>query len=61
MYAWYECHCLIGAGMEAKLLVELLMSRAVLVQRSPDPLYDVQGLGSQIAVLLVKAALYFCC
>ena len=61
MHAWYECHYLIGAGTEAELLIELLMSRAVLLQRSPDPLYDVQGLGSRITVLLEKAALYFCC
>ena len=61
MYARYECHYLIRAGTEAKLLVELLMSRSVLLQRSSDPLYDVQGLGSRVTVLLEKAALYFCC
>ena len=26
MYAWYECHYLIGTGTEAELLIELLMS-----------------------------------
>ena len=61
MYAWYECHCLIGTGTEAKLLIELLMSRAVLLQRSPDLLNDVQGLGSRITVLLEKVALYIYC
>ena len=61
MYVWSECHNLIGAGTEAKLLVELLMSRAILVQRSPDPLYDVPGLGSRITVLLEKFALDFSC
>ena len=61
MYAWYECHYLIGAGTEAELLVELLTSRVVLLQCSPDPLDGVQGLGSWIIMLLEKAALYFCC
>ena len=60
MYTRYECHYLIRAGTEAKSLVDLLMSCYVLLQRSPDPLYDVQGLGSRITVLLEKAALYFC-
>ena len=45
----------------AKLLVWLVTSRAVLLQCSPDPLNDVQGLGSRIVVLLEKATLYFCC
>ena len=61
MYAWYECHCHIGAGTEAELLVELLTSRDVLLQCSPDPLDVVQGLGSRIMVLLETAALYLCC
>ena len=61
MYAWYECHYLIGTGTEAELLVELLMSCDVLLQCSPDPLDGVQGLGSWIIMLLEKAALYFCC
>ena len=61
MYAWYECHYFIGTGTEAELLIELLTSRAILLQCSPDPLNDVQGLGSQIMVLLEKAALYLCC
>ena len=61
MYARHECHHLIGTATEAGLLVELLMSRAVLLHRSPDPLYDVQGLDSRITVLLEKAALYFFC
>ena len=61
MYAWYECHYLIGAGTETELLVELLTSRAVLLQCSPEPLNDVRGLDSHTMVLLEKAALYFCC
>ena len=61
MYAWYECHCFIGTGTEAGLLIGLLMSRAVLLQCSPEPLNDVQGLGSRTMVLLEKAALYLCC
>ena len=61
MYAWYECHYLIGTGTEAELLIELLTSRAILLQCSPDPLNDVQGFGSRIMVLLEKATLYLCC
>ena len=61
MYARHECHHLIGAETEAGLLVELLTSRAVLLQGSSDPLNGVHGLGSQIRVLLEKAASYFCC
>ena len=61
MYAWYECHYLIRIGMKAELLIELLTSRAVLLQCSPDPLNGVQGLGSQTMVLLEKATLYLCC
>ena len=61
MDAWYECHYLIGTGMEAELLIELLMSRTALLQCGPDSLCDVQGLGSRITVLLEKAALYLCC
>ena len=61
MYAQYECRHLIGTGTEAKLLVELLTSRAVLLQNSPDSLDSVQELGRRIKVLLGKAALYFCC
>ena len=45
---------------EAELLIELLTSRAVLLQCGPDPLNDVQGLSSRIMVLLEKAALYLC-
>ena len=61
MYAWYECHYLIGAGTEADLLIELLTSRAVLLQCCPEPLNDVQGLGSHTMVLLEKVALYLYC
>ena len=61
MYARYECRHLIGTGMEAGLLVELLTSRDVLLQNSPDSLDSARELGRRIKVLLEKAALYFCC
>ena len=57
MYAQYECRHLIGIEMEAKLLVKLLMSWAVLLQNSPDSLNGVRGLGRRIKVLLEKDAL----
>ena len=60
MYAWYECYYLIGIGTEAELLIELLTGSAVLLQCSPDPLNDVQGLDSRTMVLLEKATLYLC-
>ena len=56
MYARYECRHLIGTGTEAKLLVKLLTSQAVLLQNSPDSLDGVRGLGSRIKDLLEKAA-----
>ena len=61
MCAWYECHYLIRAGTEAELLVKLLTGRVVLLQRSPDLLDGVHGLGNRIADLFEKAVLYFCC
>ena len=61
MYARYERRHLIGTGTEAKLLVELLSSWAVLLQSSPDSLDSVWELGRRIKVLLEEAALYFCC
>ena len=61
MYAWNECRYFIGTGTEAKLLVELLMSLAVLLQCSSDLLDGVQGLGSRTMVLLEKATMYLCC
>ena len=61
MYAWYECHYFIGTGTEAKLLVELLTSLAVLLQCSSELLDGVQGLGSRTMLLLEKAVLYLCC
>ena len=61
MYAWYERRHLVGTGTEAKLLVELLTSRAVLLKCSLEPLNDVRGLDSRAMVLLEKAVLYFCC
>ena len=61
MYARCECRHLIGTGTEAKLLIDLSMSRAILLQNSPDSLDSVRELGSRIKVLLVKAALYLCC
>ena len=61
MYARYERRYLNGTWMEAKLLVELLMSRAVRLQNSQVPLDSVRVLGRRIKVLLEKATLYFCC
>ena len=61
MYARRESRHVIGTGTEAKLLVELLTSRAVLLQNSQDPLDSVRELGRRIEVLLGQAALYFCC
>ena len=61
MHERCECRHLVGTGTEAELLVELLTSRAVLLQCSPEPLNDVQRLGSRSMVLLEKAALYLCC
>ena len=61
VYAWCECHYLVEIGTEAELLVELLTSRAVLLQRSPEPINDVRGLDSHTMVLLEKAVLYLCC
>ena len=42
MYARYECHHLVGTRTEAKLLVELLTSWAVLLQSSPDSFDSVR-------------------
>ena len=61
MYPRNVCHHLVGVETEVELLIELLMSCAVLLQCSPEPLYDVQGLDSRTMVLLEKAALYLCC
>ena len=61
MDAWYECHYLIGIGTEAKLLIELLTSWAVLLRSSPDSFDSVRELNHRIKVLLEEAALYFCC
>ena len=61
MHAWYKCHYLIGAGTEAKLLVELLTSWAVLLPSNPDSFDSVRELSRRTKVLLEKAALYFCC
>ena len=60
MYTWYEPRHLVGTETEAELLVELLTSRAVLQQNSPDSFASVRELGLRIKVLLDKAALYFC-
>ena len=51
MHTRYECHCLIGTGMEAKLLVELLTSWAVLLQGSLDSFDSVLELGHWIKIL----------
>ena len=61
MYARYECRHLVGTGTEAKLLIELLTSWAVLLQSSPYSFDSVRELGRRIKVLFEKAALYFCC
>ena len=61
MYAWCGCRYLVGTGTEAELLIELLTSRVVLLQCSPESLNDVQGLDSRTMVLLEKAAMYLCC
>ena len=61
MYTWYECHYFMVTGTEAELLIELLTKRAILLQCSPEPFNDVQGLGSHTMLLLEKAALYLCC
>ena len=61
MYTRYERRHLVGTGTEAKLLVELLTSWAVLLQSSPDSFDSVSEHGRRIKVLLVKAALYLCC
>ena len=60
MHARYERRQLVGTRTEAKLLVEILMSWAVLMQSSPDTFDSVRELGRRIKVLLEKAALYFC-
>ena len=61
MYMRCECCHFIRTGTEAKLLVEFLMSLAVLLQCSSKLLDGVQGLGSRTMVLFEKAALYLCC
>ena len=61
MYAWRRFRRLTGTRTEAELLVELLTSRAVLMQNSPDSLDNVRELGRRIKVLPKKAALCFCC
>ena len=61
MYAWYERRHLVGAGTEAELLVELLMSWAVLLRSSTGSFDGVRELGRRIEVLLGEAALYFYC
>ena len=54
MYAWYNCRHLVGTGTEAELLVELLTSRAVLLQNNPDSLNSVRGIGRRIKVCLKR-------
>ena len=61
MYTWCECCHLVGTETEAKFLVELLTSLAVLLQSSSEPFDGVQGLGSRTMVLFEKAALDLCC
>ena len=45
MYARYERRRLVGTGTEAKLLIELSTSRAILLQNSPDSLDSVREFG----------------
>ena len=61
MYARYECRFLVETRTEAELLVELLMSWAVLLQSSPDLFDSVREFGQRIKVLLEEATLYFSC
>ena len=57
MYARYECRCLVGIGIEAEFLGELLMSWTVLLQGSSDSFDSVRELGRRIKVRLDNAAL----
>ena len=59
MYARHEC-CLNGAGVEAGLLVALLVCLAILLQGTSDSLDGVRGCCRRIGGLPEKAALYFC-
>ena len=43
------------------MLVEILMSWAVLMQSSPDSFDSVRELGRRIKVLLEKVVVYFFC
>ena len=61
MYAWYICHNLVGAEMEAELLIELLTSWIVVLWGSLDSLDRVRGLGRQCNSRFDKAAMYFRC
>ena len=61
MYAWYICHNLVGAEMEAELLIELLTSWTVVLWGSPDSFDSVRGLGRRCNSWLDKATLYFRC
>ena len=57
MYARRERRHLVWSGTEAELLVELLMSWAVLAHGSPDSFDSVREYGCRIKVLFVEAAL----
>ena len=61
MYERYERRHLVGTGTEAKLLVELLTSWAVLLQSSPHSFDSVREYGCRIKVLFAEGALYFRC
>ena len=61
MYAWYICHNLVGAEMEAELLIELLTSWTIVLRGGPDSFDGVRGLGRRCNNWLDKATLYFRC
>ena len=61
MYAWYICHSLVGAEMEAELLIELLTSLTVIQWGSPDSFDSVRGLGRRRNSWLDEITLYLCC
>ena len=61
MYARYECRHLVGTRTEAELLVKLLTSWTVLLQRSSNSFDSARELGHRIKFLPEKDALCFCC
>ena len=61
MYGWYICHNLVGAEMEAELLIKLLTSGTIILQGSPNSFDKVRWLDCRCGVWLDKADLHFCC